>query len=75
MLEDADLESVAHAATKSRLINTGQSCIAAKRFIVLSKIADPFTDLFVEYTQKEVIGDPMNSKTTIGPLVSKEIKK
>jgi acyl-CoA reductase-like NAD-dependent aldehyde dehydrogenase len=74
VLEDADLERVAHAATKSRLINTGQSCIAAKRFIVVSKIADHFTDLFVENTQREVMGDPMNPKTTIGPLVSKDAR-
>jgi acyl-CoA reductase-like NAD-dependent aldehyde dehydrogenase len=74
VLEDADLERVAHAATKSRLINTGQSCIAAKRFIVVSKTADQFTDLFVEDTQKQVMGDPMKPKTSIGPLVSKDAR-
>jgi acyl-CoA reductase-like NAD-dependent aldehyde dehydrogenase len=46
-------------------------CIAAKRFIVVKEIADKFTKLLVENTENEVIGDPMNSKTTIGPLVSK----
>ena len=69
VLEDADLPQTAHMATQSRLLNTGQSCIAAKRFIVLKEVADKFTQLFVEDTQAEVLGDPMDSKTTIGPLV------
>jgi acyl-CoA reductase-like NAD-dependent aldehyde dehydrogenase len=69
VLEDADLNQTAHMATQSRLLNTGQSCIAAKRFIVLKEVADKFTKLFVEDTEAEVLGDPMDSKTTIGPLV------
>jgi acyl-CoA reductase-like NAD-dependent aldehyde dehydrogenase len=69
VLEDADLNHTAHMATQSRLLNTGQSCIAAKRFIVLKEIADKFTKLFVENTDAEVLGDPMDPKTTIGPLV------
>ncbi len=69
VLEDADLNQTAHMATQSRLLNTGQSCIAAKRFIVVQEIADKFTKLFVENTQAEVVGDPLDSKTTVGPLV------
>jgi acyl-CoA reductase-like NAD-dependent aldehyde dehydrogenase len=71
VFEDADIDRVAQMAVKSRFINTGQSCIAAKRFIVVKEIADEFTKLFVENAENEVVGDPMNSKTTIGPLVSK----
>jgi succinate-semialdehyde dehydrogenase/glutarate-semialdehyde dehydrogenase/succinyl-CoA reductase len=56
-------------AAQSRLLNTGQSCIAAKRFIVVKEVADKFTKLFIENTEAEVVGDPMNSKTTVGPLV------
>jgi aldehyde dehydrogenase len=69
VLEDADLNQTAHMATQARLLNTGQSCIAAKRFIVVKEIAEKFSKLFVENTEAEVIGDPMNSKTTVGPLV------
>jgi acyl-CoA reductase-like NAD-dependent aldehyde dehydrogenase len=69
VLQDADLNQTAYMATQSRLLNTGQSCIAAKRFIVVREIADKFTKLFVENTQTEVVGDPLDSKTTIGPLV------
>lgn len=69
VLEDADLNQTAYMATQSRLLNTGQSCIAAKRFIVVKEVAEKFTKLFVENTQAEVVGDPLDSKTTIGPLV------
>jgi acyl-CoA reductase-like NAD-dependent aldehyde dehydrogenase len=69
VLEDADLNQTAYMATQSRLLNTGQSCIAAKRFIVVKEVADKFTNLFVENTQAEVVGDPLDSKTTVGPLV------
>lgn len=69
VLEDADLNQTAHMATQARLLNTGQSCIAAKRFIVVKEVAEKFTKLFVENTEAEVIGDPMDSKTTVGPLV------
>ena len=69
VLEDADLNQTAYMAAQSRLLNTGQSCIAAKRFIVVKEVADKFTKLFIENTEAEVVGDPMNSKTTVGPLV------
>ncbi len=69
VLEDADLNQTAHMATQSRLLNTGQSCIAAKRFIVVRSVAEKFTKLFVENTEAEVLGDPLDPKTTVGPLV------
>ncbi|TLX99913.1 MAG: aldehyde dehydrogenase family protein, partial [Thaumarchaeota archaeon] len=69
VLEDAALNQTAYMATQSRLLNTGQSCISAKRFIVVKEVADKFTKLFVENTQAEVVGDPLDSKTTVGPLV------
>jgi acyl-CoA reductase-like NAD-dependent aldehyde dehydrogenase len=69
VLEDADLNQTAHMATQSRLLNTGQSCIAAKRFIVVKSVAEKFTKLFVENTEAEVLGDPLDPKTTVGPLV------
>ena len=69
VLEDADLSQTAHMAAQSRLLNNGQSCIAAKRFIVVKDIVEKFTKLFVEETESEVVGEPMDSKTTVGPLV------
>jgi acyl-CoA reductase-like NAD-dependent aldehyde dehydrogenase len=69
VLEDADLNQTAYMAAQSRLLNTGQSCIAAKRFIIVKDVADKFIKLFVENTEAEVVGDPMDSKTTVGPLV------
>jgi acyl-CoA reductase-like NAD-dependent aldehyde dehydrogenase len=69
VLEDADLNQTAYMATQSRLLNTGQSCISAKRFIVVREVADKFTKLFVENTTAEILGDPLDPKTTIGPLV------
>jgi len=69
ILEDADLNQTAYMATQSRLLNNGQSCIAAKRFIVVKDIVEKFTKLFVENIEAEVTGDPMNPKTTVGPLV------
>ena len=69
VLEDADLNQTAYMAAQSRLLNTGQSCIAAKRFIVVKDVANKFIKLFVENTEAEVVGDPMDSKTTVGPLV------
>src|ERR687886_1296447 len=75
VLEDADLNQTAHMAAQARLLNTGQSCIAAKRFIVVKEIAEKFTKLFVENTQAEVIGDPLDSRTTVGPLVRDSQRK
>jgi acyl-CoA reductase-like NAD-dependent aldehyde dehydrogenase len=69
VLEDADLNQTAHMAAQSRLLNTGQSCIAAKRFIVVNEVAERFTKFFVENTEAEIVGDPLDSKTTVGPLV------
>lgn len=69
VLEDADLNQTAHMATQSRLLNNGQSCIAAKRFIVLRSVAEKFTQLFMENTEAEVVGDPLDPRTTVGPLV------
>ena len=69
VLEDADLNLTARQAAQSRLLNTGQSCIAAKRFIVVKDVAEKFARLLVENIKGEVVGDPMNPKTTVGPLV------
>ncbi|MDW0128068.1 MAG: NAD-dependent succinate-semialdehyde dehydrogenase [Nitrososphaeraceae archaeon] len=68
--EDADLEKASSGAVKGRFINSGQSCIASKRFIVVRKIANEFIEMFVQKTQKLKVGDPMSNDTDIGPLVN-----
>ncbi len=68
VLKDADLDKVIPNAHKSRLRNTGQACNAAKRFIVEEEIADKFIARLKESFQSEVIGNPMDSSTTLGPL-------
>jgi succinate-semialdehyde dehydrogenase/glutarate-semialdehyde dehydrogenase len=68
VLADADLEAAATAAIASRFLNTGQSCVNAKRFIVEEQVADEFVALFSAAVDRLVIGDPLDSGTTLGPL-------
>jgi succinate-semialdehyde dehydrogenase/glutarate-semialdehyde dehydrogenase len=72
VLEDADIGRAAQAAAKSRFLNTGQGCIAAKRFIVLENVIGDFTKAFESEINKLKIGDPMDEKTDIGPVAKKE---
>lgn len=72
VLDDANVEMAAKVGVPSRFINTGQTCIAAKRFIVTEAVADEFTERFVELTGKLIIGDPLDTKTDIGPMVREE---
>ncbi len=67
ILEDADLESAAETCVTSRLINGGQSCIAAKRFIVVENIYNEFKDLFVEKMKQKKMGDPFDESNDLGP--------
>ena len=72
VLEDADIEKAAQAAVKSRFLNTGQGCIAAKRFIVTEKIIEDFTKAFELEIQKLKIGNPMDEDTDVGPVAKQE---
>lgn len=69
VLKDADIDRAAKVGAISRFLNNGQSCIAAKRFIVEQDVIQEFTKKFVEHVQEQVVGDPLDTKTTIGPLV------
>ncbi|MDM9382814.1 NAD-dependent succinate-semialdehyde dehydrogenase [Chlorogloeopsis sp. ULAP01] len=73
VLESADLEAAVATATTARMLNNGQSCIAAKRFIVQEAIADKFEKLLLEKYQALKIGDPMQPDTDIGPLATPSI--
>lgn len=70
VLDDADVEFTAREAVRGRLLNAGQSCIAAKRFIVVEALAAPFTARFGELAAQLVVGDPLDERTQVGPLVS-----
>lgn len=74
ILEDADLELTAETCVNSRLINSGQSCIAAKRFIVLKEIEENFIRLFKEKMAAKVMGDPLDEKTQIGPQARVDLR-
>jgi succinate-semialdehyde dehydrogenase/glutarate-semialdehyde dehydrogenase len=67
ILKDADLEKAAEACVNSRMNNNGQSCIAAKRFIIEKSVEKEFVKLFKDKMQAKVMGDPMNKKTNLGP--------
>ena len=74
VLEDADLEKTVAAAVKSRFDNSGQTCIAAKRFIVVDAIADAFVEKFVAAAGKRVYGDPQDEKTTLAPMARADLR-
>ena len=70
VLEDAELESTVKWAVWGRMNNTGQCCVAAKRFIVVDEIADRFLSKFQAALETLIPGDPMDATTTLGPLCS-----
>src|SRR5438445_5231367 len=74
VLEDADLELAAAVSARGRLLNAGQSCIAAKRFIVTDKVRQRFEELFVERMRAAQVGDPMSEDTEPGPLARHDLR-
>ena len=68
VLADADIDAAAKAAVRSRFLNTGQVCIAAKRMIVEASVVDAFTEQVVTLTKALAIGDPTHPDTFIGPM-------
>ena len=70
VMPSADLDAAVATAVEARVINNGQSCIAAKRFIVAAPIADEFERKFVERMQSLRVGDPFDEKTELGPLAT-----
>ncbi len=74
ILEDADLEQAATICATSRMINNGQSCIAAKRFIVVEKVYEPFLELFTQKMKQKKMGDPLNINTELGPMAQVSLR-
>ncbi|MHB8905100.1 MAG: NAD-dependent succinate-semialdehyde dehydrogenase [Melioribacteraceae bacterium] len=73
VLEDANIDEAVKTAVTARIINNGQSCIAAKRFIVVEKIYDQFEKKFVDTMTKVKIGDPMKKETELGPIAREDL--
>jgi len=74
VLEDADLDKTVAGAVASRFGNAGQTCIAAKRFIVVDAIADAFVQRFVEAASKLELGDPQDDATTLAPMARQDLR-
>jgi succinate-semialdehyde dehydrogenase / glutarate-semialdehyde dehydrogenase len=73
VLADADLPAVAEQAARSRFLNSGQSCLAAKRFVVEKPVADEFQRRFVAAVQALPVGDPLDPATRVGPLARADL--
>ena len=74
VLEDADLDKAAEVCAQSRLINNGQSCISAKRFILVKGIEKKFIDLFKERMAARITGDPFKEETDLGPMARIDLR-
>ena len=74
ILEDADLEKAAMSCVTSRLINAGQSCIAAKRFIIVASVYEKFEKLYLDLMTKKKMGDPFDEKNDLGPQASIQLR-
>ncbi|MGQ0506303.1 MAG: NAD-dependent succinate-semialdehyde dehydrogenase [Myxococcaceae bacterium] len=73
VLASANVERAAEVAAKARVINNGQSCIAAKRFIVVDEVAEKFEKAFAKHLSALVVGPPTDPQTQVGPLASQQI--
>lgn len=74
VLADADLELAAQVCTRSRMQNNGQSCIAAKRFIVVREVYEDFLALLIEKMEAYEMGDPLDDQTMLGPLARADLR-
>ncbi len=74
ILEDANLDEAVGLCVTSRLINNGQSCIAAKRFIVVKPLVSQFEEMFVEKMNAQKVGDPLDAGVTVGPMARYDLR-
>jgi succinate-semialdehyde dehydrogenase / glutarate-semialdehyde dehydrogenase len=74
VLDDADVEAAAKVAAQARLVNGGQSCIAAKRFIAVESIVDRFAARFRDELAAHKVGDPLDRQTQVGPLARVDLR-
>lgn len=74
VLEDADIETAVEACVQGRVINNGETCVSAKRFIVTDKIYDKFRDAYVQQFKNLKVGDPRAEDTDVGPMARKDLR-
>jgi len=74
LLADADVPAAAATCVASRMINAGQSCVSAKRFIVVEEVKDEFERLFVELMKQKVVGDPRDEGVSVGPMARHDLR-
>ena len=75
VLEDADVELAAEVCTHARLYNNGETCVAAKRFIVVDSLYDDFRERLIKKFESKKLGDPMDDSSDIGPLARKDLQE
>jgi succinate-semialdehyde dehydrogenase / glutarate-semialdehyde dehydrogenase len=73
VLEDADMPSCVTTSAKARMINTGQSCIAAKRFIVVESLVKEFEEAQAKLMESLIVGDPLSEETQVGPMAREDL--
>lgn len=74
IFEDADIKQAAESCVNSRLLNSGQSCIAAKRFVIVEKIYDEFVSAFKELAKSKTVGDPFEKGSDLGPMAREDLR-
>jgi succinate-semialdehyde dehydrogenase/glutarate-semialdehyde dehydrogenase len=74
ILKDADIKTSAESCVNSRLLNSGQSCIAAKRFVVVEDVYDEFVEEFTSLMKSRKVGDPFEDDTDIGPMAREDLR-
>lgn len=74
ILADANLKEAAKSCVNSRLLNSGQSCIASKRFVIVEEIYDEFVDEFKKLMEKRKLGDPFDEDTDLGPMAREDLR-
>jgi len=74
VLEDADVEAAAAACVAGRMVNGGQSCVAAKRWIVVEAVLEPFREAVLAGLKAQVLGDPLEDGVTVGPMAREDLR-
>ncbi|SFW25879.1 succinate-semialdehyde dehydrogenase / glutarate-semialdehyde dehydrogenase [Cellulophaga fucicola] len=75
VLDDADIDMAAQICAEARIYNNGQTCVAAKRFIVVDSVYNKFKTKFVSIMESMQLGDPTNENTTLGPIARKDLRE
>ncbi len=75
VLDDADIDMAAQICTEARIYNNGQTCVAAKRFIVVDSVYNKFKTKFVSIMESMQLGDPTKENTTLGPIARKDLRE